>query len=109
MEISLDAKFYYLRRIMHDWPDKEAADILRNIGSVMPTNARILIDEAVLPDTGANWQATMNDLTMMVLLGGKERSTQQWHSLAKLAGLRVEQIHTYVASTYTSIVVLARE
>ncbi|KAJ5914786.1 S-adenosyl-L-methionine-dependent methyltransferase [Penicillium tannophilum] len=104
-----DAKFYYLRRIMHDWPDKEAASILQNIGSVMAPDARILIDEVVLPNTGAHWQATMADLSMMFAFGGKERSTKQWESLAECANLRVEQIHTYVAATYTSIVVLARK
>ncbi|KAJ5646522.1 S-adenosyl-L-methionine-dependent methyltransferase [Penicillium lividum] len=104
-----DAKFYYLRRIMHDWPDKEAASILRNTASVMAPDARILIDDVVLPTRGAHWQATMADLSMMFAFGGKERSKQQWDSLAELAGLRVEQIHTYIASTYTSIVVLARK
>lgn len=94
---------------MHDWPDKEAVSILSNISSVMSPEARILIDEVVLPDTGAHWQATMADLSMMFAFGGKERSTQQWTSLVKLAGLRIEQIHTYVASTYTSILVLTRE
>ncbi|KAJ5347653.1 Winged helix-turn-helix transcription repressor DNA-binding [Penicillium brevicompactum] len=102
------AKFYYLRRIMHDWPDNEAAAILRNIVAVMNVNSRILIDDTVLPDTGANWQSTLADLAMMAF-GGKERTRAQWHSLAKSAGLRVEQIHTYVASTYTAIVVLALE
>lgn len=94
---------------MHDWPDEEAASILQNIGSVMAPDARILIDEVVLPNTGAHWQATMTDLSMMFAFGGKERSTKQWESLAECAGLRVEQIHTYVAATYTSIVVLARK
>ncbi|KAJ5721361.1 S-adenosyl-L-methionine-dependent methyltransferase [Penicillium malachiteum] len=108
-ETITDAKFYYLRRIMHDWPDKEAAVILGNISSVMSSDSRILIDEVVLPDTGAHWQATMADLSMMIAFGGKERSTQQWYSLVDLVGLRVEQIHTYVASTYTSILVLARK
>jgi demethylsterigmatocystin 6-O-methyltransferase len=102
------AKFYYFRRIMHDWPDNEAASILRNTAAAMDPDSRILIDDTVLPDTGANWQATMADLAMMAF-GGKERNTTQWDMLAKSAGLRVEQIHTYVASTYTAIVVLALE
>ena len=93
---------------MHDWPDNEAAAILRNIVAAMNADSRILIDDTVLPDTGANWQSTLADLAMMAF-GGKERTGAQWHSLAKSAGLRVEQIHTYVASTYTAIVVLALE
>lgn len=91
---------------MHDWPDKECTKILQSIVDAMDANSRILIDEVVLPDTGARWQATMADISMMIGLGGKERTVQQWHTLADSAGLQVEHIHAYTASTYTSIVVL---
>ncbi|KAJ9325574.1 hypothetical protein DTO027B5_6314 [Paecilomyces variotii] len=101
------AKFYYLRRVLHDWPDKECVKILQNIVDAMSADSRILIDEVVLPDTGAHWQATMADITMMINLGGKERTAHQWKSVADSAGLRVEGIHTYVSSSYMSIVVLA--
>ncbi|KAF9248729.1 hypothetical protein DTO013E5_1479 [Penicillium roqueforti] len=102
----IGAKFYYLRRIMHDWPDDKAASILRNIRAAMGPDSRVLIDEAVLPDTGADWQSAMADLAMMTF-AGKERTKHQWESLAESAGLRVEQIHTYVASTHTALLVLA--
>ncbi|KAK2767830.1 hypothetical protein FQN54_003991 [Arachnomyces sp. PD_36] len=102
------AKFYYLRRIMHDWPDDKAAEILRNVADAMDPDSRILIDDAVISDIGASWQSTMADIYMMAF-GGRERTEQQWHSLAKRAGLRVEQIYSYVAATSTSIVVLARD
>ncbi|OQE46328.1 hypothetical protein PENCOP_c001G00779 [Penicillium coprophilum] len=102
----IGAKFYYLRRIMHDWPDEKAAKILHNIRAAMNPDSRILIDDAVLPDTGANWQSTVADLSMMTF-AGKERTKHQWESLAASAGLRVEHIHTYVASTYTAVLVLA--
>lgn len=92
---------------MHDWPDNECAKILQNVADAMNGDSRILIDEVVLPDTGAHWQATMADISMMIGLGGKERTNQQWKSLADRVGLRIEEIHTYTASTYTSIVVLA--
>ncbi|KAJ5236461.1 hypothetical protein N7489_006552 [Penicillium chrysogenum] len=101
----IGAKFYYLRRIMHDWPDDKAAMILRNIRAAMGPDSRVLIDDAVLPDTGANWKSAMADLAMMTF-AGKERTKYQWESLAESAGLRVEQIHTYVASTYTAVLVL---
>jgi len=103
----LDAKFYYLRRIMHDWPDQDATKILQNIAAVMSSDSRILIDDAVLPNTGAVWQETMADLALMASCGGVERTTRQWESLADSAGLKVEQVHSYVASTYTAVVVLA--
>lgn len=92
---------------MHDWPNNECARILRNVAAAMDTDSRILVDEVVLPDTGAHWQATMADIAMMIGLGGKERTTQQWNSLAERVGLRIEEIYPYAAATYTSIVVLA--
>ncbi|KAM4063974.1 o-methyltransferase [Hirsutella rhossiliensis] len=101
------ARFYYLRRILHDWPDDECVQILYNIASAMAVDSRILIDEVVLPNKEAPWQATMADLAMMVSFGGKERTQQQWQMLAGEVGLRIEQIHTYTASTCTSVVVMA--
>ncbi|KAJ5997257.1 hypothetical protein N7499_006437 [Penicillium canescens] len=102
------AKCYYFRRIMHDWPDEKAAQILRNTATAMGADSRILIDDVVMPETGANWQATMADLSMMIL-AGRERTQRQYEKLAKCAGLRVEGVHSYAASTYTAIVVLVRE
>ena len=93
---------------MHDWPDDKAATILRNIRAAMDPDSRILIDDAVLPDTGANWRSATADLAMMTF-AGKERTEYQWQSLAESAGLRVEQIHTYVASTYTAVLVLVSQ
>lgn len=92
---------------MHDWPDQDATKILQNIAAVMSSDSRILIDDAVLPNTGAVWQETMADLALMASCGGVERTTRQWESLADSAGLKVKLIHSYVASTYTAVVVLA--
>ncbi|KAJ6187511.1 hypothetical protein N7519_002419 [Penicillium mononematosum] len=76
--------------------------------AAMGPDSRVLIDDAVLPDTGANWKSAMADLAMMTF-AGKERTKYQWESLAESAGLRVEQIHTYVASTYTAILVFVAQ
>jgi len=92
---------------MHDWPDDEAVKILQNVAGAMATESRVLIDEIVMPDTDAHWEATMQDIAMMNMCAGKERSKQQWLDLADRAGLRIEEIHTYVPTTYTSVLVLA--
>lgn len=93
---------------MHDWPDDKAATILRNIRTAMGPDSRVLIDDAVLPDTGANWQSAVADLAMMTF-AGKERTKHQWEALAESAGLRVEQVHSYVAATYTAVLVLVAQ
>ncbi|CAL5873605.1 uncharacterized protein PFLUO_LOCUS7886 [Penicillium psychrofluorescens] len=102
----IGAKFYYMRRIMHDWCDEDASKILRNVAAAMGPDSRILIDEVVLPRTGAHWRATMADIAMMAASAGKERSVPQWNALCERSGLRVEHIHIYEPVTYTSILVL---
>lgn len=42
------AKFYYLRRILHDWPDAEFLTILANLKEAMQSDSKVLIDEGVL-------------------------------------------------------------
>lgn len=51
------ADVYLLRHILHDWGDKYAIEILRNISRVMKQSARILIVDAVMPQPGSiPWQ-----------------------------------------------------
>ena len=51
-------ELYYLRNVMHDYPDYKCAIILRQIMDVMDKDSVILIDEMVLPNKGAHWHQT---------------------------------------------------
>ncbi|KEF63069.1 uncharacterized protein A1O9_01045 [Exophiala aquamarina CBS 119918] len=106
--VAHSAQFYYLRHVLHDWPDAECVKILQNLASALRSDSHILIDEIVLPDVNAHWQATMRDVTMNLMFGGKERTRSQWTSLAEQAGLRVLQFHNYSISQAESVVVLTR-
>lgn len=94
-DIIQGAKFYYLRRIFHDWPDAQCIQILKNLRSSMASDSRVLIDEVVLPETNVPWQTALADLAMMILLGGRERTQKQWAALAEQAGLQIAYIHAY--------------
>jgi hypothetical protein len=77
---------YLLSGILHDWPDEDAARILRTIRAAAPQHARLLINESVIrpgndPD-GAKWL----DLLMLVLAGGRERDEMQWRELLSSTG-----------------------
>ena len=58
LTISLGARFYYLRTVLHDWTDEHCVSILINLKDAMNLRSRILIDELVLPDQGVDWTAT---------------------------------------------------
>jgi hypothetical protein len=77
---------YVLSGILHDWPDADAARILRTIRAAAPAHARLLINESVIKPgndaDGAKWL----DLLMLVLAGGRERDEEQWRELFASTG-----------------------
>jgi len=98
------AKFYYLRNILHDYPDDKCQLILHNIIEAMSSESLILIDEMVVPDKGISWQAAQMDLLMMSAFGSLERSKQQWHKLLNDAGLKILNVLTYTTSLQNSVI-----
>ncbi|KAH8881668.1 S-adenosyl-L-methionine-dependent methyltransferase [Thozetella sp. PMI_491] len=98
------ARFYYLRNILHDWPDDQALIIISHLRDALGPDSQILIDEIVMPDTGAHWHTTSMDFIMMTCLGSRERTVADWHALLEAAGLRILQIHTYLPRREDSII-----
>ena len=83
------ADLYLLKQILHDYADAECLRILGNIRQVMAPQARLLIVEMPL-DLQAQ-AVTLVDLNMLVLLGGRERSTAQYEALLQAAGFQLQQ------------------
>lgn len=87
------ARAYYMHSVLHDWPDEVCASILARVAAAMrPGYSRLLINENVIPGTGADWQATALDLMVLSLLSSRERTEVDWRKLLKGAGLRVVKI-----------------
>ena len=86
------AKAYFMRLILHDWPDKKCAIILSHLRDAMSADSKLLINEAVLKDVGAPWQQTSLDWTMMGMLVSRERTETQWRELLAEAGLKINGI-----------------
>jgi hypothetical protein len=86
-----NAKAYYLRYILHDWPEKQAKVILQNIVDVMADDSVVLINDMVLPEHGlAPFEVKMD--WHMMQLGSLERTEKQWRALAESCGLEVKDI-----------------
>jgi SAM-dependent methyltransferase len=82
---------YVLSIVLHDWDDEPAAAILRSVRSAARPGARVLILESVIDPRhpGANaWR----DLLMLVLVGGRERSENDWRTLLCRASFRTVRI-----------------
>lgn len=83
---------YVMASVLHDWDDNDARRILERCAAAMPPHGRLLLFEAVLrgpnePDTFKNL-----DLHMAVLLGGRERSKDEWEDLLTASGFRLNRI-----------------
>ncbi|KAL2428869.1 O-methyltransferase desB [Exophiala dermatitidis] len=89
-----NAQMYYIRRVLHDWQDKDAVRILRAIIPAMAEDSRIIISDMAIPepvtlrDAGAIWL----DL-MMMSIGGKERTVDDWAKLGEMSGLTLVGVY----------------
>ena len=77
---------YLLSWILHDWPDAAAITILRVIRAAMAPEARLIIIDQLLDPARCDSGALINDLNMLVLFGGSERTEAEFNALMAEAG-----------------------
>ena len=74
--------------ILHDWPDREAAQIAKSLASAMAPTSRILIMDSVLPTPGSvptslERQIRGKDIAMLMVFNSLERDMGDWEELLK--------------------------
>lgn len=100
-----EAKAYYMRNIMHDWPDHLCIRILQHLKDVMAPDSMVLIDETVLADSHPNWKQVQKDIHMMASLGAMERNRSQFETLLAQVGLKIDSIFEYDESMGDAVIV----
>ncbi len=90
------ADVYLLRSVLADWPEREAAAILRRCVEAARPAGRVVVIGGVSPGSPGG-----DDLLMLVLLGGKERSLPEFRELARSAGLEVARTGRTSGGRYT--------
>ncbi|KAF2030729.1 S-adenosyl-L-methionine-dependent methyltransferase [Setomelanomma holmii] len=85
------AKAFYLKMILHDWPEKQAKIILSHIVDVMADDSVVLVHEALLPETGVSHLDAKMDWHMFNM-GALERTEKQWAELADSVGLKINGV-----------------
>ncbi|KAL8893954.1 MAG: hypothetical protein Q9207_008564 [Kuettlingeria erythrocarpa] len=104
------AKIYFLRHVLHDWPDAKAEEILVRVVEAMHPDSVILIDEKVLPDVGASNVAAGLDLQMMCAYAASERSESAWKWLLEgRLGLRIGYMERYMEEEGDAVMLVYRE
>jgi hypothetical protein len=77
---------YLLSIVIHDWPDDEALQILRNCYQTMQPGSRIWISEGVMDETDEYNRQKLVDLIMLALFAAKERTFEEHRGLLEEAG-----------------------
>ncbi|PLB49692.1 putative O-methyltransferase [Aspergillus steynii IBT 23096] len=87
------ARAYFFRQVMHNWSDAKSIQILSRIADAMEADySTLLIDDYVLPDTGAGLRAAEMDILMWLHTAGLERTVSQWKALFDAVGLELVEI-----------------
>lgn len=86
------ADAYLLKSIIHDWDDPAAIEILRACRAAMADTGRLLVVEPIIrpgnePDPAKFW-----DLNMLVMLGGRERTADDFEQLYAESGFELTNI-----------------
>jgi O-methyltransferase domain len=83
------ADIYLLKHILHDWDDDSCIRILKNCRLAMSTGGRIIVIDFMLGVLGEKGRATLADMSMLVLLSGRERDRAEFQHLFEASGLRI--------------------
>jgi hypothetical protein len=79
---------YMMKRTLHDWDDQQCAKILANCCTAMNKNGRVLVVDAVIPPGNEPHRGKLLDMQMFVI-GGRERTKQEFATVFREAGLRL--------------------
>lgn len=81
---------YILSNILHDWDDEQACRILSNCSVAMKPGSRLLIIEQIMPEYPLDAPVTVSsDLSMLLLLRGRERTEFEYREMLAKAGLQI--------------------
>jgi hypothetical protein len=88
---------YLLANILHNWDNENSAKILRRCAEAAGSGKRVLLVERVVTDKAdeneQDFFVSVSDLSMLFLLGGRERTEDEFHQLALATGLRHTATH----------------
>lgn len=86
------AKAYFLRTVLHDWPDKQARQILSRIHEAMTPESLLLINEFLLPESNVALPSSYTDWTMMAMFASLERTKEQFKCLLEGSGFELVNV-----------------
>jgi C-methyltransferase len=86
------ADAYVLMEVLHDWTDENCVAILRAIRRAAHDGSKLLIIEGVIPEEQADPRASVLDIVMLTVTGGRERTTDGLSALFEQARFCLDKV-----------------
>ncbi|MBK9093945.1 MAG: hypothetical protein IPM84_14470 [Anaerolineae bacterium] len=77
--------------MLHDWSDAKCAVILERCRQAMQPGSKLLIIDRVIAEP-VDAMSAFYDLHMLVQIGGRERTAEEFRALLANAGLQMQRI-----------------
>ena len=109
--IPADGDIYTLKNILHNWPEAKVMEIMKNLHTAIrsskdPSQKRVLVIEHLMSDNAeAESLAPWMDMNFFILVGGRERSLQEYSDLFTACGFVISRVIS--TKTGRSIIELA--
>jgi len=89
------ADTYILSRILFNWDDDKAIQILKNCQNSKKDTGRVIVIENTIPSLGDQYRSmfSVNDLNLQLMFGSKHHTENDIVNLIELAGMTVVRIN----------------
>ncbi len=90
--IEPEADCYTIKYVLHNWDDESSIKILENCRKVIKDNGRLLIMDMIIKEDQPQVFEKSLDIVMLMLLGAKERSREEFESLLARTNFKINRI-----------------
>ncbi|WP_375562412.1 methyltransferase [Bernardetia sp. OM2101] len=90
--IPADIDCYVIKYVLHNWNDEDCIKILKKCREAIPSNGRLLIMDMVIKEDEAQVFEKSLDIVMLLLLGAKERTKEEFEDILTKAGFKLNAV-----------------
>jgi hypothetical protein len=95
---------YILSRVIHDWDDDRAVQILKIVRKAMAPHSRLLLFETMIRGDRRLSYPLLSDLNMVIRTGGCERTEGEYRALYRAAGFKLTRAIKTPSATGMTII-----
>lgn len=91
-EKAVPADVYFVKHILHDWPDDKCIEILKLAKDFARPGAKLIACEAVIPEPDVPGLSKVLDIQMMLMCCGRQRTESEFKKLYEASGWKLEDV-----------------